>query len=161
MTDTIFPDLTMPGASDQGTPTAAPPTTARAAHDVVSNAAKTAKIRKATTTRNAKARTAKATATPKAGGGDLRRTEENPAKAVTFGLPGVASYGTACSEIFTQYFQQTAQRQTDMLTNMRRAYAPGEMMLAGNKYLLGGLRDYLAINMKIFMASARGGATRS
>jgi hypothetical protein len=34
-------------------------------------------------------------------------------------------------------------------------------MLAGNKYLLGGLRDYLAINMKIFMASARGGATRS
>ncbi|MBB3268365.1 MULTISPECIES: phasin family protein [Azospirillum] len=79
--------------------------------------------------------------------------EQNLTAAMGFGNAMTSRYEAACSEI-VRYMQQAAQRQSEMMTDMLRARSPSDILLAGNRYMLGGLQAFLDANGRIARASA-------
>jgi len=85
---------------------------------------------------------------------DLARpAEQNLTATMDFGNVMTSRYEAACSEI-VRYMQQAAQRQSEMMNDMLRARSPSDVLLAGNRYLLGGLQAFLDANGRIARAPA-------
>ncbi|KAA1053752.1 phasin family protein [Azospirillum argentinense] len=82
-----------------------------------------------------------------------RPAEQNLMAAMEFGNTMTSRYEAACSEI-VRYMQQAAQRQGEMMNDMLRARSPSDVLLAGNRYLLGGLQAFFDANGRIARASA-------
>lgn len=82
-----------------------------------------------------------------------RPAEQNLTAAMEFGNTMTSRYEAACSEI-VRYMQQAAQRQSEMMNDMLRARSPSDVLIAGNRYLLGGLQAFFDANGRIARASA-------
>ncbi|MBB3268764.1 hypothetical protein FHW79_006439 [Azospirillum sp. OGB3] len=87
------------------------------------------------------------------GQGVARHADRNPTAGMAFGTVMASNYEAACSEI-VRFMHQAAQRQSDMLNDMLRARSPSDVMLAGNRYLLGGLQAFFDTHGRIARASA-------
>ncbi|WP_158284194.1 phasin family protein [Azospirillum sp. TSO22-1] len=85
--------------------------------------------------------------------GITRQTDQNLTLAMELGNVMASSYEAACSEI-VKHMQQAAQRQNEMLNDMLRARSPSDVLLAGNRYLLGGLQAFFDTSARIAQASA-------
>ncbi|PWC81086.1 hypothetical protein TSH58_00405 [Azospirillum sp. TSH58] len=83
-----------------------------------------------------------------------RPAEQNLTAAMEFGNTMTSRYEAACSEI-VRYMQQAAQRQSEMMNDMLRARSPSDVLLAGNRYLLGGLQAFLDANGRIARSSTQ------
>lgn len=89
-----------------------------------------------------------------------RPAEQNLTAAMEFGNTMTSRYEAACSEI-VRYMQQAAQRQSEMMNDMLRARSPSDVLLAGNRYLLGGLQAFFDANGRIARASAHTAAPKA
>ncbi|WP_174436660.1 phasin family protein [Azospirillum brasilense] len=82
-----------------------------------------------------------------------RPAAQNLTAAMESGNVMTSRYEAACSEI-VRYMQQAAQRQSEMMNDMLRARSPSDVLLAGNRYLLGGLQAFFDANGRIARSSA-------
>lgn len=82
-----------------------------------------------------------------------RHADQNRTRTMQFGNVLVSSYGAVCSEM-VRHMHQAAQRQSEMLNDMLRARSPSDLLLAGNRYLLGGMQAFFDANARIAQASA-------
>lgn len=85
--------------------------------------------------------------------GITRQAGQNLTSAMELGNVMASSYGAACSEI-VRHMQEAAQRQSEMLNDMLRARSPSDVLLAGNRYLLGGMQAFFDTGARIAQASA-------
>lgn len=65
-----------------------------------------------------------------------------------------SNYGAACSELIAQ-MQHAARRQGEFMNDMAQARSPVDVMVAGNRYLLGGLQAFFDSSVRIAQAASQ------
>jgi hypothetical protein len=80
--------------------------------------------------------------------GITRQADQALTQTVDFGTLMISSYGAACSELVKQV-HQVARCQGEMLNDMLYARSPSDVLLAGNRYWLGGLQAFFNTNARV------------
>lgn len=88
-------------------------------------------------------------------GGDANRqsSPETLAPVGAFGGVAMSGYGAACSE-FMRQVQGAARRQGEFMSDMLQARSPSDVVVAGNRYMLGGLQDFFDGSVRIAQAAS-------
>ncbi len=80
--------------------------------------------------------------------------DDGAGRTMALGGALMAGYGTAFSEAVS-FMNQAVERQKEMMGSMRQARGPQEIMMAGNRYLLGGWLAFFEVNVRVAQAASR------
>lgn len=79
---------------------------------------------------------------------------QSPGRMLEFANVLASGYGTVLSEAVT-FLHQAVERQSTMMSSMLHARSPQDIVLAGNRYLLGGWQAFFEVNVRAVQAASR------
>ncbi|CBS89103.1 hypothetical protein [Azospirillum lipoferum] len=80
--------------------------------------------------------------------------EDGGGRAMALGGAMMAGYGTAFSEAVS-FMNKAVERQNEMMGSMLQARGPQDIVMAGNRYLLGGWLAFCEVNVRAAQAASR------
>ena len=80
--------------------------------------------------------------------------DDGGGRAMALGGALMAGYGTAFSEAVS-FMNKAVERRNEMMGSMLQARGPQDIVMAGNRYLLGGWLAFFEINVRAAQAASR------
>lgn len=80
--------------------------------------------------------------------------DDRGGRAMALGNAMMTGYGTAFSEAVS-FMNKAVERQNEMMGSMLQARGPQDIVMAGNRYLLGGWQAFFEVNVRAVQAASR------